>query len=256
MDHFFGKDFDGPAFQLFSLQHLAAIATLLLLIGYFFWLRKHPSEKAEKVTRWTMASLLIVNEFGWHLWNLVNGTWTVQTMLPLHLCSVFVFLSAIMLVTRSYGIFEFAFFLGIAGAMQAFLTPDLGSYSFPHFRYFQVFVSHGLIIASALYMLIVEHMRPTWKSLLKVVIVGNLYYVALFFLNRALGSNYMYTSHKPETASLLDVLGPWPWYLLVIEGMAAVVFLLFYAPFAISDGVKKRRNSRAIEAAARHETPE
>lgn len=187
-----------------------------------------------------MAIILIVNEFGWHLWNLVNGTWTEQTMLPLHLCSVFVFLSAIMLVTRSYTIFEYAFFLGIGGALQAFLTPDLGIYSFPHFRYFQVFVSHGLIIASALYMLIVEHQRLHWKSLLKVVIVGNLYYLVLFFINRWLGSNYMFTAHKPETASLMDVLGPWPWYLLTTEGIAAVVFTLFYLPFAIDNTRKKQ----------------
>ncbi len=243
MDNFFGKDFSGPPFQLFSLQHLVAIAVLLLLIVFFFWLRKHPNEKAQKITRWSMAIILLVNEFGWHLWNYVNGTWNIQTMLPLHLCSVFVFLSAIMLMTRSYAIFEFAFFLGIAGASQAFLTPDLGIYSFPHFRYFQVFVSHGLIIASALYMLIVEHQRPTWKSLLKVVIVGNLYFVALFFINKAIGSNYMFTSHKPETASLLDVLGPWPWYLLVEEAMAAVLFTLFYLPFAISDGIKNKKTA-------------
>lgn len=241
MDNFFGKDFSGPPFQLFSLQHLAAIAVLLLLIGWFFWLRKNPDEKAEKRTRWSMAIVLLVNEMGWHLWNYVNGTWTVQTMLPLHLCSVFVFLSAIMLMTRSYAIFEFAFFLGIGGAMQAFLTPDLGMYSFPHFRYFQVFVSHGLIIAAALYMLIVERQRPTWKSLLKVILAGNLYYVVLFFINNWLGSNYMFTAHKPETASLLDMLGPWPWYLLAVEGIAAVVFVLFYLPFAISDGVKRRK---------------
>jgi hypothetical integral membrane protein (TIGR02206 family) len=245
MDNFFGKDFNGPAFQLFSLQHLAAIAVLLLLIGFFFWLRRHPSERAEKITRWTMAVVLVVNESLWHLWNYVNGTWTVQTMLPLHLCSVFVFLSAIMLVTRSYGIFEFAFFLGIGGAMQAFLTPDLGIYSFPHFRYFQVFVSHGLIIASACYMLIVEHMRPTWKSLLKVIVVGNLYFVALFFINRALGSNYMYILHKPQTASLMDFLGPWPWYLLSLEGVAGAAFLLFYSPYAISDSIRNRK-SKAV----------
>jgi len=203
--------------------------------------------RTQKITRWTMAIILIINEFGWHLWNYVNGTWTVQNMLPLHLCSVFVFLSAIMLVTRSYTIFEFAFFLGIGGALQAFLTPDLGIYSFPHFRYFQVFISHGLIIASALYMLIVEHQRPTWKSLLKVIIVGNLYYVLLFFINRGLGSNYMFTAHKPETASLMDMLGPWPWYLLATEGFAAVVFLLFYLPFAIHDGsVKKKERKQSL----------
>ncbi len=245
MDNFFGKDFSGAPFQLFSMQHLAAIAVLFLLIGYFIWLRKHPNEKAQKICRWTMAIILVVNEIGWHLWNYVNGTWTIQTMLPLHLCSVFVFLSAIMLVTRSYKIFEFAFFLGIGGAMQAFLTPDLGIYSFPHFRYFQVFVSHGLIIASAFYMLIVEHQRPTWKSLLKVAIVGNIYFIVLFFINQWLGSNYMFTAHKPETASLLDVLGPWPWYLLIEEGLAVVVFTLFYLPFAISDKLKKKQISSA-----------
>ena len=89
-------------------------------------------------------------------------------------------------------------------------------------------------------MLIVEHQRPHWKSLLKVVIVGNLYYLVLFFINRWLGSNYMFTVHKPETASLMDVLGPWPWYLLTTEGIAAVVFTLFYLPFAIDDTRKKQ----------------
>ena len=235
MDTFFGKDFSGPAFKLFSLQHLAAIGVLFLLIAFFFWMRTKPNTKAQKITRYTMAVILILNELAWHLWNLVNGTWNVQTMLPLHLCSVFVFLSAIMLITKSYAIFEFAFFLGIGGAMQAFLTPDLGIYSFPHFRYFQVFISHGLIIASALYMLIVERVRPTWKSFGKVFLYGNLYFVAIFFINRLLGSNYMFISHKPDTASLMDFLGPWPWYLLSLEGIALVVFTLFYLPYAIHD---------------------
>jgi hypothetical integral membrane protein (TIGR02206 family) len=96
-------------------------------------------------------------------------------------------------------------------------------------------------------MLIVERMRPTWKSLLKVVIAGNLYYIALFFLNNWLGSNYMFTAHKPETASLLDVLGPWPWYLVSTEALAFVVFLLFYLPFAMHDFRVKRKTMNRIE---------
>jgi hypothetical protein len=35
-----------------------------------------------------------------------------------------VILNSIMLFTRSYKIYEYSFFLGIAGALQAFLTPD------------------------------------------------------------------------------------------------------------------------------------
>jgi hypothetical integral membrane protein (TIGR02206 family) len=66
-----------------------------------------------------------------------------------------------MLITKNCLIYEFAYLIGIAGALQAVLTPDLGQYAFPHYRYFQVFISHGLIIISALYMTIVEGFRPT-----------------------------------------------------------------------------------------------
>jgi uncharacterized membrane protein YwaF len=45
---------------------------------------------------------------------------------------------------------------------------------------------------------------------------------------------------KPPTASLIDVLGPWPWYLLALEGIAFVIFFILYLPFAIKDWREKR----------------
>jgi hypothetical integral membrane protein (TIGR02206 family) len=160
-------------------------------------------------------------------------------MLPLHLCSALVWLCAYMLISKNRLIYEFAYLIGIAGALQAILTPDLGQYAFPHYRYFQVFISHGLIIISALYMTFVEGLRPTWQSVKRVAIYGNLYFLVVFGLNFLIGSNYLFIAHKPETASLLDVLPPWPYYILIIELLAAVFILLFYAPFAIKDKFKK-----------------
>jgi hypothetical integral membrane protein (TIGR02206 family) len=80
----------------------------------------------------------------------------------------------------------------------------------------------------------------TWQSVKRVAIYGNLYFLFVFILNKIIGSNYLFIAHKPETASLLDVLPPWPYYILIIELLAAFFILLFYAPFAIKDRKKKK----------------
>ena len=79
-------------------------------------------------------------------------------------------------------------------------------------------------------------------NLLKRVIIGsNLYMVAVFILNFIIGSNYMFIARKPDTASLLDVLPAWPWYIAIIELLGLAFVLLFYAPFAIKDMQNKVR---------------
>jgi hypothetical integral membrane protein (TIGR02206 family) len=160
--------------------------------------------------------------------------------LAFHLCSIFVFLSAYMLVTKSYKIYEFAYFLGIAGAIQALLTPDAGIYGFPHFRAWQVMISHGTIVTAAVFMTLVENYRPIWQSLKRVLIGGKIYMVIIFFLNLLIGSNYLFIAHKPATSSLIDVLPPWPYYIFFIDLIWVAVSLLLYVPFQIGGWLKKR----------------
>ena len=240
MYEFFGKQWSGDPFILFGTAHLTALGIIVVInILAVFWGRK-ASDESRKRFRWALAGLLIMDEFLWHLWNFTTGQWTLQTMLPLHLCSVFVFLSAYMLVTKSYTIYEYAYFLGIAGASQALLTPDAGIYGFPHFRAFQVMISHGSIITAAVFMTLVEGYRPTWQSLKRVLIGGNLYMAVIFVFNLLIGSNYLFIAHKPATASLMDVLPPWPIYIVFIELIGVVVSLLLYIPFFWSDLRKMR----------------
>lgn len=240
METFFTKNFNGGPFVLFSAQHWVALAFMAAFGIVIITTQLNAGETSRKRLRWLLAFLLVVNETTWQLWNLAIGEWTVQTMLPLHLCSALVWLCAYMLITKNKTIYEFAYLIGIAGALQAMLTPDLGQYAFPHYRYFQVFLSHGCIIISALYMTIVEGYRPTWQSVKRVAIYGNIYLVAVFVLNLLIGSNYLFIAHKPETASLLDMLPPWPYYIAIIELLAAVFIALSFAPFVYMDARKKK----------------
>jgi hypothetical integral membrane protein (TIGR02206 family) len=95
--------------------------------------------------------------------------------------------------------------------------------------------AHTLIVAAAITMTFVEGYRPTWKSLLRAAIGINIYMVVVMGVNVLLGSNYMFIARKPDTASLIDVLGPWPWYILSLEAIGAALLLLLYAPYAIKD---------------------
>ena len=152
-------------------------------------------------------------------------------MLPLHLCSVLVFVSAAMLVTEKYRMFEFVYFMGIAGALQALLTPDLTIHGFPHYRFWQTYISHGGIVIAAVFMAVVVGYRPTWRSLLRVIVGTNVYMLFVGGVNWLLGSNYMFIARKPPTASLLDVLGPWPWYLISLEAIGVVMCLILFVPY-------------------------
>ena len=234
MGRYFSVEYSGTAFEFFGVAHIGALLFLVIL-NLLLLRAKHASENTRAVIRWTLAILMWLDESSWHIWNITNGMWNVQEHLPLHVCSVLIWLAGFMLIFKSYRIYEFAYFMGIGGAIQALFTPDIGIYGFPHFRFFQTFISHGLLVTSAIYMTTVEGFRPTWKSLLRVVVVMNLYMAVIFFVNRILGSNYLYVAHKPPGPTLLDVLPEWPWYLLYVEAIGIVVSLLLYLPFAIKD---------------------
>lgn len=234
MDKYFASNYSGPAFELFGKAHLIALACLMALTLWLL-LFKNANANVKRNIRVLLALLLWTNELAWHYWNYVSGTWTLQTMLPLQTCSLAVWFAGWMLLFKNQRIYEFVYLLGIGGAIQALATPGLGIYGFPHFVFFQYFISHGLIIASAIYMTIVEGLRPTWRSLIRVAIWTNIYVIIIYFVNLKLGSNYLMINGKPNTPSLLDLFPPWPIYILYMEGLGILTFLILYLPFAIKD---------------------
>lgn len=244
MDKYFAREWHGAPFQLFGPPHLGALAVLVLLNLWLLRFRRS-SEQTRGRVRIILVVAMWAQELGWHLWNVLTGQWGVRTMLPLHLCSAMVWVSGIMLLTRSRRLYEIVYFLGIGGALQALLTPDLKDYSFPHYRFFETFFAHTMIITAALFMTFVEGFRPTWRALGRTLLVAAAYAVVVFVLNAALGSNYLFINGKPGFKTLLDALPPWPEYLPIIAGLAVTVCVLLYLPWALLDRRNKPRLGRS-----------
>jgi hypothetical integral membrane protein (TIGR02206 family) len=124
---------------------------------------------------------------------------------------------------------EFGYFAGIGGAGMALLTPNLWS-RWPNYQAIYFFVAHGgIVIAVALLAFGgCARFRPgsVWRSFGLL-----LCYAALVgALNAAFGSNYMFLCRKPANPSLLDQMGPWPWYLVGGAAASLAFFWLLWLP--------------------------
>ena len=234
MHEFFSLNFSGPAFISLGSAHVGALLVIAWL-NIALATSSQASRGTHRRIRVGLAVGLWLAEASWQVWNVAMGTWSVQTMLPLNFCSALIWLCGIMLLRRNYAIYEFAYFLGIGGALQYLATPDLGPYGFPHFRFFQTFASHGLLLTAPIYMTLAEGFRPTWRSFRRVVVFANIYVIVVFGVNLALGSNYLMLRAKPATPSLLDVLPDWPYYILGMELIGLLSCLVLYLPFILVD---------------------
>jgi hypothetical integral membrane protein (TIGR02206 family) len=223
-----------PRFRLLGASHLGPIALFVVANVLIVVFRARIRDTAlDGALRALVAGLLLANELGLSLWRIRHRLWSVRTSLPLHLCGVSVVLGAAMLLSRSFLLFELTYFWAMGGALQGLLTPDVEGWDFPTFRWATTFISHGLIVTANLYMVFVLEMRPTFASYLKSMAAVNVYGVVMLLVNRALGANYGFLCRKPDQPTLIDLLGPWPWYLLGLEAVAWVLSFLFLVPFLV-----------------------
>lgn len=228
-------------FHLFSVEHLLTIALILIFSVLLFVFRNQIQEKGkERIFRFSLAILLLVSETSYHIWLVYENAWSSKTSLPLQLSDIVVLLAIVMLLTNSYKLFQFMYFAGLGSSIQAIITPDLGQFSFPHFRYIEFFVSHGGVVLACLLMVVTKKYRPTIPSMWVTVLIVNIYAACIYFVNKILKSNYLYIMKKPKNASLLDYLGSWPWYLLSMELVMIVSFYILYSPFWLKRKLEKK----------------
>jgi hypothetical integral membrane protein (TIGR02206 family) len=220
------------SFHLFSRSHLLTIGIILALCILLFVTRNEVRKK-QRNYRFLLVSILLMVDFLQQFWLIHERAWSAKSDLPLHLSDLAVILAIAMLLTRSHKLFQFMYFAGLGSSIQAILTPDLGKFSFPHFRYFEFFVSHGGVVLACFFMVFVYKYKPTLRSMWVTILIVNLYAACLFFINKAMGANYLYIMKKPENASILNILGPWPWYLIPMEVVMILSFYILYSPFWI-----------------------
>ena len=216
-------------FQLFGPIHLAIIASIPITAWLLaLWTRKQPAMATP--IRITLGVLLMVNELIWYGFKVQKGWFLFPGNMPFQLCDLILWLTVVAMLFKPQFAFEFAFFAGMVGTSMAVLTPDLWE-PFPTYPTVYFFLAHCGIVICVLYLWLSKTMRPLPGCVLRVMLALNAYAVAIGLFNWIFKTNYVYLCHKPENASVLDYLGPWPVYILGGELIGLAFFTLLWLPF-------------------------
>ena len=214
-----------PIFGPVHLAILAAVPAFAALLAMLH--RRLPSRG--KIIRWGLSILLVVSFASYYGSFAAHGVRMIPNHLPLELCDSSLWLVIAALLTLQPAIFDLAYYWAMAGASMSLLTPNMSHPSL--FLAIQFFADHGLIVAATLYLVWSGQARPRRGSVLRAMVALNILAAVVGTFDSVFKTDYMFLRTKPSTVSLLDVLGPWPWYILSLEAVGFGLFLLLYLPF-------------------------
>ncbi len=216
-------------FRLFGVTHLAILGATVLLAALLAAVERRLSPGSKRL-RLGLACVILLDTIGWYGYLAWHSQLTFPSQLPLDLCDVTLYLTVIALFTLSPAVFDLAYYYALAGTSMALLTPDLWE-QFPSLSTVQFFIAHGLVVTAVLYLVWSRLARPRKGSVARAMLALNLLAAFDGVFDWIFKTNFMYLRTKPASASLLNLFGPWPWYIIVTEGVAFVLFLLLYLPF-------------------------
>ena len=208
-----------------TLISISLILIILFLSNNFF--NKDQKLKIVKILSLFMIIMTITD----HSRNIMNGLWNVSENLPLHMCGLTNLIACSVIFTKlNKRVFEFFYFAGIIGGIQAFLTPQINNFDGSTFEYISYHTSHAGIILIPIFLLTNLNYSITKFSWFRVWVYLNVIIAFIIPLNFQIDSNYMYLASPPNVDNPL-LIGDWPYYIFFWE---IIVILFTYTLYVVS----------------------
>ncbi|MHC4983711.1 MAG: YwaF family protein [Planctomycetota bacterium] len=232
-------------FRFLGPAHLTTLAlTAAVPIGLAALASKAASGRLTRAIAWLIGAALVVNEVVRWIYGLatVDLHEFLSGFLPLHICGAAIFLTAVALVTRNRTAYETAYFWGIAGTLQAVITPTVKA-GFPSYEFMRYFIAHSGIITGVLFATWAMKMRPTPRSIARTIVITHVFAAFVAAADVLLDANYMFLRRAADAPTFFFFL-PWPWYIVFLDFVGIAFFILLYLPFPFADMLRRFKAAR------------
>ena len=216
--------------KFFTVEHIGGVAGVLAVTAFLtIAARTRPGPWITVVSR-ILAVLIVVTEPSYWVQQVVNHSWSARYDLPLQLSNASELVSAAALWWRTPFLVELTYFWGFGAVIQALLTPDFREH-FPDPAYFRFYVAHGGVLLAAVFLTVGMRITPRPGAPVRVFLATIVFTAAVGIADIVTNGNYMYLRQKPAAGSLLNFMGPWPWYIGSGLLLAIVFLAILNAPF-------------------------
>lgn len=187
----------GLGWPHFGPFHLAVLAVFLLLGAVLC--RGYCGMDTDKRRRWRrmVALLLVADELFKDFGLLYGGNFSLD-YLPLHLCSINIFLIALHAWRRPKLLDTFLYFVCLPAACAALLFPTWASLPPLNFMVFHSFTVHFLLALYPLALTLRGDMDPQPRAFPRCFALLAAMAVPIWFFNRAFGTNFMFLMRAGE----------------------------------------------------------
>lgn len=241
-------------FRAFSLPHIFGLICPLLIGALFIWAGMRADEKKRRILNILFVCLLIAIRGSRYVMDAFVGNFDVFDLFSLQICHIDLILLIICLLKPNRVLFHFVFLVGIPMGLAVALMPG-SIHPAPGLPRAILFImSHMLLVAGAIYLAAVEKLRLKLKSVFLLLGIGNLMLPVIYFINKALNTNFLYITYAPEGTVIekFAAIFGWPGYVLVMDiiAMSVVisVFLIYTAVIRLNIHISSKKENRISEA--------
>jgi hypothetical integral membrane protein (TIGR02206 family) len=228
-------------FSAFGPSHWTVLGVFAIVSAALVWIGRRQTEPRARLLGRVLGALTMAIFGVALLYKLVQPT--IAQSVPLQLCDLAELTAGYALWSRRNWAFTLTYYWGLPLSSQALITPDLHAPDFPGHSFLTFFALHLLIVWAAIYLTWGYGMRPGWRSYRFAVITTLAWGAFTMVFNSIAGSDYGFLNRKPVNGSMLDLLGPWPFYVLAEVVIVGVVWALMTWPW---ERKRQRQSSMAI----------
>ena len=228
----------GVGFSHYDSLHLLWLALFLVVIVISVVTYRKMSSKAKQAWKFTVAALLVADEIFKVAMLLAGGRYS-PGYLPLHLCSINIFLIAIHAWKPSKLLGGYLYTVGIPGALAALLFPSWSSLPFANFMHLHSFTVHILLAMYPITLAAAGELKPEVRKIPQYLLLLVAMAIPIYFVNLLLDTNFMFLMSADEGNPLYLFEQLWGNHLYGFPVLIIGVLAVMYIPLVIFRRLKK-----------------